>query len=77
MEKIFSPADRDARGRLQNMVADRGSSFAELSRLLGRNPAYLQQYVTRGSPRHLDEPDLAKIAEFLGIAPGTIRTRAR
>ena len=75
MEKIFSLADRDARGHLQNMVADRGSSFAELSRLLGRNPAYLQQYVTRGSPRHLDEPDLAKIAEFLGIAPGTIRTR--
>ncbi|WP_375290567.1 S24 family peptidase [Qipengyuania sp.] len=67
--------ERDARKRLQHMAADKGSSLAELSRVLGRNPAYLQQYVSRGSPRHLDEPDLLRIAEFLGISPRIIRTR--
>ena len=79
MEKIIQRAphaERDARARLQDVARDKGSSLAELSRLLGRNPAYLQQYVSRGSPRHLDEPDLRKIAEFLGIGPRMISTRA-
>ena len=75
MEEI-SRAERHARGRLQEMARQNGASLAGLSRLIGRNPAYLQQYVTRGSPRHLDEPDLRKIAEFLGISPRVIATRA-
>ena len=75
MEKIISPAEARARNRLQVVARDKGSSLAELSRLLGRNPAYLQQYVARGSPRHLDEPDLRKLAEFLGIAAAEIATR--
>ena len=75
MEKIISPSETRARTRLQDMARDRGSSLAELSRLLGRNPAYLQQYVARGSPRHLDEPDVRKIAEFLGIGAAEIATR--
>ena len=74
MEHLTKDEQR-ARGRLQNMVRDKRSSFAELSRLIGRNPAYLQQYVTRGSPRHLDEPDLRKIAQFLGISTRVIDTR--
>lgn len=76
MEKIISStAERDARSRLLELARERGHSLAELSRLLGRNPAYLQQYVARGSPRHLDEPDLRKVAEFLGISPRAISTR--
>lgn len=79
MEKIIPvgpTSEQHARGRLQHMARDKGSSLAELSRLLGRNPAYLQQYVARGSPRHLDEPDILRIAEFLGISPRVIRTRS-
>lgn len=74
MEDI-SRAERHARGRLQDMARKHGASLAGLSRLIGRNPAYLQQYVARGSPRHLDEPDLRKIAEFLGVSPRVIATR--
>ena len=74
MESV-SRDEQHARGRLHDMARKKGSSLAELSRVLGRNPAYLQQYVTRGSPRHLDEPDLLKIADFLGISPRVIRTR--
>lgn len=75
MEELASE-ERQARGRLQQLARERGSTLATLSRLLGRNPAYLQQYVARGSPRHLDEPDLRKIAEFLGISARDIATRA-
>lgn len=76
MDKIISTEERRARGRLQDVARERRSSLAELSRLIGRNSAYLQQYVTRGSPRHLDEPDLRKIAEFLGITTRVIETRS-
>ncbi len=60
-----SSSEQHARGRLQDMARKNGASLAGLSRLIGRNPAYLQQYVTRGSPRHLDEPDLARLLNFL------------
>ncbi len=68
-------SERAARARLQDTARDRGTSLAALSRILGRNAAYLQQYVARGSPRHLDEPDLRKIAEFLGVSVRTLETR--
>lgn len=74
MENISRDEQR-ARGRLQDLAKMQGTSLAALSRLIGRNPAYLQQYVARGSPRHLDEPDLRKIAEFLGQSPRVIETR--
>lgn len=67
--------ERAARERLQALVREKRSSFAALSRLLGRNPAYLQQYAMRGSPRHLDEPDVQKIASFLGVSTDSLRTR--
>ena len=75
MEEILRE-ERHARGRLQQLARERGSTLSQLSRLIGRNPAYLQQYVARGSPRHLDEPDLRKIAEFLGISTRQIATRS-
>lgn len=68
-------SERHARQRLQVMARGHSTSLAALSRLIGRNDAYLQQYVSRGSPRHLDEPDLRKIAEFLGIPARVIETR--
>ena len=68
-------AELDARLRLETLMRERGSSFAGLSRLLGRNPAYLQQYVRRGSPRHLDEPDIRTLAQFLGVEAETLNSR--
>lgn len=44
-----------------------GESLAGLSRLIGRNAAYLQQFVTRGSPRRLAEADRRMIAAYLGV----------
>ena len=58
----------DARTRLFEAARQRGSSLAALSRMLGRNPTYLQQYITKGSPRKLEEEDRRKLAQFLGLA---------
>ena len=56
-----------ARGALDRLAAERGVDFATLSRLIGRNPAYIQQYVRRGSPRRLAEADRRALAEFLEV----------
>lgn len=40
---------------VQDSAAMRGESLASLSRLIGRNAAYLQQFIERGTPRRLPE----------------------
>lgn len=57
----------DARANLKRLTNERRESLAALSRLIGRNEAYLQQYVTRGSPARLDERDRAILARYFGI----------
>ena len=42
-------------------------SLASLSRMIGRNPAYLQQFISRGTPRRLDEDDRLVLAKFFDI----------
>lgn len=56
------------RAALAALIADSGESYAALSRLIGRNDAYLQQFVTRGSPRALAERDRGLLARYLGVA---------
>jgi hypothetical protein len=56
------------RAVLSDLIARSGESFAALSRLLGRNPAYLQQFVMRGSPRELAERDRGLLARYFGVA---------
>lgn len=58
----------DPREILVDAAKARGTSLAALSRMLDRNPTYLQQYVTKGSPRKLEEEDRHKLAEFLGVS---------
>lgn len=57
----------DPREVLLEAAKGRGESLSALSRMLGRNTTYLQQYVTKGSPRKLEEEDRAKLAQFLGV----------
>lgn len=58
----------EQREALERAAAVRGESLAALSRLIGRNAAYLQQFVTRGSPKLLAEADRRKLARYLGIS---------
>ncbi|MEO5867236.1 MAG: hypothetical protein ABIS14_12755 [Sphingomonas sp.] len=45
----------------------RGESLAALSRLIGRNAAYLHQFITRRSPTRLGEDERLKLAQHFGI----------
>ena len=58
----------DPRTILERLCDERGEDFAGLSRMLGRNPAYIQQFVRRGVPRRLKEDERRKLARYFGIA---------
>ena len=62
----FDKADR-ARFELERLIHERRVEYSALSRLLGRNPAYIQQFLRRGSPRKLDPEDRHVLAKFFGV----------
>lgn len=55
------------RERLDALITARGVSYAGVSALLGKNAAYVQQFIKRGTPRKLDEEDRRLLAEFFGV----------
>ena len=57
----------DARTALDQLIHDRGEDYASLSRLLGRNAAYIQQFIRRGTPRKLDEEDRRTLARYFRV----------
>lgn len=61
------PMDK-ARSTLDELIMQRKCSYAEISRLLGRNVSYIQQYIRKGSPQYLDEADRAILARFFGVS---------
>ena len=60
--------DSDPRAALERLIEERGEEFASLSRLLGRNSAYVQQYIKRGTPKRLDERDRRLLARYFGVS---------
>ena len=56
-----------ARQRLDALIRERREDYASLSRLIGRNPAYIQQFIKRGVPRRLAEEDRHVLARYFGI----------
>lgn len=56
-----------AREALRALAERHKADYAALSRLIGRNPAYIHQYVTRGTPRRLAERDRRVLARFFGV----------
>jgi len=57
----------DPRAELERLCGERGEDFAGLSRMLGRNPAYIQQFVRRGVPRRLKEEERRKLARYFSV----------
>ena len=57
----------DPRLVLERLCAERGEDFAGLSRMLGRNPAYIQQFVRRGVPKRLKEEERRKLARYFSV----------
>lgn len=57
----------DPRLALDRLIQERGEDYFGLSRLLGRNAAYIQQYIKRGTPRRLAEDDRRILARYFGV----------
>lgn len=62
MEPLTGP-----RGELARLITERREDFAGLSRMLGRNAAYIQQYIKRGVPKRLSEEDRRKLAQYFDV----------
>lgn len=57
----------DVRKRLESLIKDRKTDYLSVSRLLGRNSAYVQQFLHRGTPKRLTEDDRGLLARFFGV----------
>ena len=72
----------DQRAVLERLIQERREDYASLSRLIGRNAAYIQQFIRRGTPKRLSEGDRQTLARYFGIseaelgAPGIDRAGA-
>ena len=55
------------RFELERLIREQRVDYSGLSRLLGRNAAYIQQFIKRGSPRELDPKDRRVLAQFFGV----------
>jgi hypothetical protein len=58
----------DPRQVLERLCDERGEDFAGLSRMLGRNAAYIQQFVRRGVPKRLKEEERRNLARYFSIS---------
>ena len=56
------------RTRLAALARQRGVSMSALSRMIGKNASYLNQYMGKFSPKKLDEEDRRRLADFFGVA---------
>ena len=57
----------DVRKTLDRLIRENGDDYSGLSKMLGRNAAYIQQFIKRGTPRKLDPEDRLRLASFYGI----------
>jgi hypothetical protein len=70
LSRIFPIAKEDAWPKpirapsSKGLIRERREDYAGLSRLIGRNAAYVQQYVKRGTPRRLAEADRRVLARY-------------
>lgn len=60
-------AEAEARAALERLIEERKEDYASLSRLIGRNAAYVQQYIRRGTPKRLAEEDRRILARYFGV----------
>ena len=63
---------QEQRAALEALITGGDTSLATLSRLLGRNAAWMQQYLRRGTPRLLPEVDRSTLARFFGVAESVL-----
>ena len=63
--------------RVLALLKERGSDLRNASLAMGRNAAYIHQYLYRGSPKVLSEDDRIALAEHLGVDEDELRHQKR
>lgn len=61
------------RRRILDLVAEKGETLKSVSLAMGRNHAYLQQYIHSGKPRRLPEDIRYRLAKHLGVDERELR----
>lgn len=57
----------DSRSTLDQLIRENREDYSAMSRMIGRNPSYIQQFIKRGSPRMLNETDRRMLARHFQI----------
>lgn len=68
--------ENDARLLVRDRIKELGLNMADVSRKVGRNQTYIQQFVTKSSPKELPEKVRQKLAAILGIPENSLRNEA-
>ena len=55
------------REELDRLIQQRRLGYSSISRMIGRNSSYIQQFIKRGTPRKLDDDDRRTLASFFGV----------
>ena len=63
----MQPSPDEIRALIEQRADQCGESLASLSQIIGRNDAYLQQFVRRGTPKRLPEDARLKLAYYLNV----------
>ena len=57
----------EIRKKIARLINERGLNFANVSLAIGKNIAYIQQFIKNGSPRRLGEVERHKLAQILHV----------
>ena len=57
----------EIRKKISRLIIERGLNYAQVSLAIGKNVAYIQQFIKNGSPRRLGEVERHKLAEILHV----------
>lgn len=57
----------DVRKKIARLIVEKGLNYAQVSLAIGKNVAYIQQFIKNGSPRRLGEVERHKLAQILRV----------
>lgn len=67
----------DVRDLIRTKLAERRLSKKEVSEAIGRNHAYLHQFLEQGKPAALDENDRENLASVLHVEPDLLKSKVK
>lgn len=57
----------EIRKKIARLISEHGLNYAQVSLAIGKNIAYIQQFIKNGSPRRLGEVERHKLAQILRV----------